>query len=77
MTPVAVGVCVDDVAAQSNQSSIPSFEVEGTGAMLKPISTFHLILFAFIFRPRANARSLERHQQNGDCEECRRSCPKV
>src|SRR5579859_5558841 len=60
MTPVAVHLCIDNVAAQSNQSSIPSIEMEGNGCDCKAYLDLALILVVIGFRPRADGGSLER-----------------
>ena len=61
MTPVAVGLGVDDVAAQSNQSFIPSFKIERHRRDLKTYPDLVLIPVVVRFRPRTDAWSLDGH----------------
>jgi hypothetical protein len=73
MTPVAVRVRVHDVAAQSNQPSIPVIEAERNRCDAQTDPRLDLILVAIRIRPRAYPRRPEQNQQDGDREERRSS----
>lgn len=70
VTPVAVGLSVDDVAAQADQSSISWVIGEGNRRDCQADLDLALILIVIRLRPCADAGSLERHQQNGDYDGC-------
>src|ERR1700722_12242900 len=73
MTAVAIGMRVDDITAEPNQSSILSMQVEWNRRDVEPDLDLALILVPIRFRPGAHTRRLERGDQDGGDDDGRRN----